>query len=344
MGELLAVPFGLASVQLATALLANPQGPQGIFAAESGAMYDFVEVDRAVGRFEGEFAFPDIKGSTYDTRTCARDDGTPCQMFDWEDYKEEGDASRCSCQVTERQRVEVFANNASLETGATCAFNNTVCFVKSAESAFENDMGNVVLKREFEKRERFRDLKLLAPDCSLVRGPVQLIKMLMNSTGRRFDCVDMSRLKVDSHAALDDEIYSGFGDSPGHTSTVQGVVHGFDFKDTASGDALRLTLMHNISGLTEDFFGIQLKWRPWQTRILTTINQVGGGVTPGWYLSKFESENHSLWSQWWLLIIRTRCRWCGASWRRHMESRRLRASCSLASSPTRRCLLIADYC
>jgi len=280
-GDLLMAPFGMASVQLATALLGNPQGPQGIFASWSGAYYDFFEIDKAVGRFDSRLAFPDMDDSTYETRTCARGDGTTCQMFfEWE-HKEDQDASSCSCQVTERQRIELFTNNASLETGASCAFNNTVCFVKAPESEFEDDQGNGLHKREFEKRESFYDLKMLAPDCSLVRGPVQLIKMLMNSTGRRFDCVNMARLKVDSHAALDDEIYDGFGDSPGHTSKVRGVVHGFDFKDTASADELRLTLMHNTSGVTDEAFGFQVNWRPWQTRILTTINQVGGGATSG---------------------------------------------------------------
>ena len=179
--------------------------------------------------------------------------------------------------------MEVFSN-ASLMWGASCAFNNTVCFIKTDQSELEDRKPRIWANRELQKREDFFDLKMLAPDCSQVRGPVQLFKMLMNSTGRRFDCVNMARLKVDSHTALDDEIYNGFGDSPGHTSKVQGVVHGFDFKDTVSGDALHLTLMHNISGVTDEFASVQVKWRPWQTRILTTLNQV---------LRGFLAETHS---------------------------------------------------
>ena len=274
------VPFGMASVQLATALLSNPQGPQGIFADESGAFYDFIEIDKAVLRFQNDVEFLDKYGM-YDTITCSFSDGTPCTVF--KNSWDKDDESRCQCKIAERQRVEVYSN-ASLLRGASCAFNNTVCFIKTNESELEDQAPKIRPKRNLDKREDFFDLKMLAPDCSQIRGPVQLFKMLMNSTGRRFDCVNMARLKVDSHTALDDEIYNGFGDSPGHTSKVQGVVHGFDFKDTVGGNALHLTLMHNISGVTDDLFGVSVKWRPWQTRILTTLNQV---------LRGFLAETHS---------------------------------------------------
>lgn len=282
------VPFGLASVQLATALLSNPQGPQGIFASESGAMYDFVEIDKAVFRFPKRIqaASYGLNGDMYLTETCVRGEGDQqqqCQMYDW---KDKDDAESCRCRITGEQRVEVFAHNASLQKGATCFFNDTVCFVKTNESELEieNRQVHKEPKRQVEKRENYFDIKMLAPNCSQVRGGVQFLRMLMNSTGRRFDCVDMARLKVDSHMALDDEIYKGFGDSPARTSKVQGVVHGFDFKDTAGGDALRLTLMHNVSGVTDEVFGVQVHWRPWQTRVLTTLNQV---------LRGFLAESHN---------------------------------------------------
>merc|ERR1719352_1369137 len=35
-----------------------------------------------------------------------------------------------------------------------------------------------------------------------------------------------------------------------------------------------MTLMHNTSGVTDDFFGVQVNWRPWPSRLLTTLNQV----------------------------------------------------------------------
>jgi len=76
-GDLLIAPFGMASVQLATALLDSPQGPQGIYGSRSGAFYDFFEIDKAVRRFESWLAFPDMEDSTYETRTCARGGATP---------------------------------------------------------------------------------------------------------------------------------------------------------------------------------------------------------------------------------------------------------------------------
>ena len=151
-----------------------------------------------------------------------------------------------------------------------------MCFAKTTEEGGDGDKEcHNEPKEEMDKREGFFDLKLLARDCSAkdLRGTVQLLNVLMNSTDRRFDCVTMARKQVESHAAVDDEIYAGFANSPQHTSTVQGVVHAFDFKDSKD-DTLRMTLMHNTSGITLDFLGVQVIWKPWPSRLLTTLNHV----------------------------------------------------------------------
>lgn len=256
----LMVPFGILSAQLASAYFGNPIISTGEVGSEWGvATYDWIEYDKTFRPLNlEESAWGQQYAVEHVPCTC-QNEGVQCQPSDWEDQE---------CKCTRNDEFEILWNNCSNNPSS-----QQVCFSKKPGQGGEECMDEP--KREIDKRERLWDLKLLARDCTAkdLRGTVQLLHVLMNSTDRRFDCVTMRRKKVESRASVDDEIYAGFADSPQHTSTVQGVVHAFDFKDSKD-DTLRMTLMHNTSGVTDDFFGVQVNWRPWPSRLLTTLNQV----------------------------------------------------------------------
>ena len=265
------VPFGLFSAQLATALFSNPQLNTGdVAGAEGVAGYNWIEYDRALLPFPGEYH--ELSVDTVPC-ICQSNDGKQCLKSYEKDETEE-----CVCTRGDRFEIHWFPpNNSSLNRSRECGVG--FCFHRPPRPAEEDGDEKecardfLINKDEADKREDYMDLKLLARDCSAIRGTVQLLTVMMNSTNRRFDCVTMARKRVQGRYAIDEEIYKGFANSPEHSSTIPGIVHAFDFKESKD-DTLRLTLMHNTSGITADFFGIFVQWRPWQSRLTTTLNLV----------------------------------------------------------------------